>query len=76
MLNKNVVCGMGSCSCCGHVENARSKEKREWVKELGSDMIECFCRGCSKDSLDVEILQNGYCEECFGQGCDCGEPKH
>lgn len=33
MLNAKVVCGMGSCNCCGHVTDARAKEKAEWLQE-------------------------------------------
>ena len=36
-------------------------------------MTECICNGCMKDE---NILDNGYCEECFDQGCDYDDDVH
>jgi hypothetical protein len=34
---------------------------------------ECVCSGCVET---VGILDNGYCEECFDQGCDNDSNVH
>lgn len=34
---------------------------------------ECICTSCAQD---FDILENGYCEECFDQGCDNDEEVH
>lgn len=38
-----------------------------------ADEKECLCSGC----IDTDgVLDNGYCEDCFDQGCDNGEDNH
>ena len=34
---------------------------------------ECICSDCMQD---FDILPNGYCEECFDQGCDYDDEVH
>lgn len=38
---------------------------------------ECKCKNCIASTEDGdEILENGYCEECFDQGCDYDDDVH
>lgn len=43
---------------------------------MAKKIVECKCNGCAEDSTSVEILGNGYCEECFDQGCDSDPDVH
>ena len=43
---------------------------------MARDFVECVCSGCAKDSDSEIILENGYCEECFDQGCDYDSDVH
>jgi len=47
------------------------------IHEIGTYDLEqgqeCKCDGCMEYQ---DILDNGYCEECFDQGCDNDEGVH
>lgn len=38
---------------------------------------ECLCQACACTTGDgYKFLDNGYCEECFDQGCDSEDDVH
>jgi hypothetical protein len=43
---------------------------------MSKPITDCKCNGCAEDSDSTELLENGYCEECFDQGCDNDEDVH
>lgn len=43
---------------------------------MKTKLIECICNGCIATNEDETILDNGYCEECFDQGCDYDDDVH
>lgn len=61
----------GACMGCDNTRalcDCDGKDDEEY-----EDNDECVCKNCVEDG---NIMPNGYCEDCYDQGCDEDDDLH
>jgi hypothetical protein len=63
----------GVCMGC---DNTRVQCDCDGKDDEEFEATDCLCKNCAEDSDSTILMSNGYCDECYDQGCDEDDDLH